>query len=82
MLGLPAITVAGFVGAVFFAIVGYMLWNDRVVAGPLIRNPLPLEFWIITVAVVLGALWYAGVKAYRRRHGIDIRLAFRQIPIE
>jgi len=31
---------------------------------------------------VFGALWYAGAKAYRRRRGIDIRLAFQQIPIE
>ncbi len=51
-------------------------------AGPMIKKPLPVEFWITTGTAALGTLWYLGVKAYRRRQGIDIRLAFQQIPIE
>src|SRR6266511_4407118 len=58
------------------------VWTDPIAAGPMIKKPLPVEFWITTGTAALGTLWYLGVKAYRRRQGIDIRLAFQQIPIE
>ena len=31
--------------------------------------------------IVIGTAWYFEVRAYRRRQGIDISLAFQQIPI-
>jgi amino acid transporter len=82
IFGMPAMSLAGAVGFGVFGLAVYLLWNDPVAAGPLIKSPLPLEFWIVVGTAVVGALWYAGVKAYRRRSGIDIRLAFQQIPIE
>ena len=82
VLGLPLMTVSGFLGAVFMSIMFYLLWTDRVAAGPMIKHPLPVEFWITIGTTAFGALWYAGVKAYRQRSGVDIRLAFQQIPIE
>jgi hypothetical protein len=41
-----------------------------------------VEFWITLAAVVVGTGWYLWIKAYRKRRGINIRLAFQQIPIE
>ncbi len=32
--------------------------------------------------ILAGAAWYVGVKLYRRRQGINLDLAFQQIPIE
>jgi amino acid transporter len=80
--GLPAMAVTGFLALVFFVIVEVLLWRDPIAAGALIRSPLPREFWIVLGVVVFGGLWYAGMRAYRRRSGIDISLAFQQIPIE
>ena len=43
---------------------------------------MPVEAWITLGAVIAGTAWYLGAKAYRRRRGINISLAFQQIPIE
>ena len=40
------------------------------------------EFWIVLGIVVFGVAWFLGTRLYRRRQGIDVDLAFRQIPIE
>jgi hypothetical protein len=65
------------------AVMFYLLWTDTIAAGPLIKpSKMPVEFWITLAAVVLGTGWYVWIKAYRKRRGINIRLAFQQIPIE
>ena len=80
---IPTMSVTGLIAAAFMAWVLYLLWTDPIAAGPLwtAEGPRP-EFWLIVGTVVLGALWYLGVRQYRRSQGIDIGLAFRQIPIE
>src|SRR5207249_12162972 len=70
IFGVPAMSVVGTVAVGSIGLVVYLLWRDPVAAGPLIKSPLPLEFWIVVGTIVAGALWYAGVKAYRRRSGI------------
>ncbi|MDH3189303.1 MAG: amino acid permease [Acidimicrobiia bacterium] len=83
IFGMPLMSVTGAVGAAFLATVLVMLWNDDIAAGPLFSaDGVRGEFWLLLSLVVLGVLWYVGVKAYRRRQGIDISLAFKQIPIE
>jgi divalent metal cation (Fe/Co/Zn/Cd) transporter len=74
---------AGAISAVFFAVMFYLLWNDPIAAGPLIHpSKMPVEAWITLGALIVGTAWYIGAKAYRKRQGIDISLAFHQIPIE
>ncbi|HZD37622.1 MAG TPA: amino acid permease [Actinomycetes bacterium] len=81
--GVPVMSIAGGVAALFFVYVGYLLWNDPVAAGPMFTlHNLSREFWIVLGIVAFGIAWFAGTKLYRRRQGIDIDLAFRQIPIE
>lgn len=81
--GVPVMSIAGGVAALFFIYVGYLLWNDPVAAGPMFTlHHLSREFWIVLGIVAFGVVWFAGTKLYRRRQGIDIDLAFRQIPIE
>jgi amino acid transporter len=83
LLGMPIMPVAGAVSAVFFAVMIWLLWKDPIAAGALIKpSKMPVEFWITIAAVVIGTAWYIWVKAYRKRQGINIRLAFQQIPIE
>jgi len=76
-------SITGTIAALFLGVVLYMLWNDPNAAGPLFSaDGFTGEFWLLLGVVVFGILWYLGVKAYRRRNGIDIALAFKQIPIE
>jgi amino acid transporter len=83
LAGIPIMPVAGLVSAVFFAVMFWLLWEDPIAAGPLFKpSKMPVEFWITVGAIAAGTAWYLWVKAYRKRQGINIRLAFQQIPIE
>jgi amino acid transporter len=83
LAGIPVMPVAGAISAVFFAVMFVLLWRDPIAAGPLIHpSKMPVEAWITLGALVLGTAWYIGIRRYRRRQGIDISLAFQQIPIE
>ena len=80
---IPVMPAAGAISAVFFAFMFWLLWNDPIAAGPLIHpSKMPVEAWITLGALIAGTAWYLGAKAYRKRQGIDISLAFHQIPIE
>lgn len=82
-LGVPVMSVTGALSVIFFAGVIYLLWNDPIAAGPLFTSSsVSREFWIVLGVVVAGTAWYLGSKAYRKRQGIDLSLAFQQIPIE
>jgi len=82
-LGFPLLSLLGLISALFFALTIYLLWNDPNAAGPLISSErVTLEFWIVLGTIVVGAAWYAFIRAYRRNQGIDVSLAFKQIPIE
>lgn len=81
--GVPLMSITGAIGAIFLGIVLVMLWNDEIAAGPLFSSDgVRGEFWLLLGVLVLGTVWYLGVKSYRRSKGIDISLAFKQIPIE
>lgn len=83
VLGVPVMPAAGVIATLFFALAFWLLWEDPNAAGPLIKpSKMPVEAWITLGAIVVGTAWYLGAKAYRRRQGIDISLAFQQIPIE
>jgi amino acid transporter len=81
--GIPVMAITGLVTTAFFLWVIVALWNDPNAAGPLVAaDHVTLEFWIALGLAVFGTLWYFGIRAYRRTHGIDMDLAFKQIPIE
>ena len=83
VLGLPVMPLAGGIAAAFMGYAFWLLWEDANAAGPLIKpSKMPVEAWITLGAIVVGTAWYLGAKAYRRRRGINISLAFQQIPIE
>lgn len=83
LAGVPVMPAAGLIATAFFAVMFWLLWRDPIAAGALIKpSKMPVEAWITLGAVIVGAAWYLWVKAYRRRRGINISLAFTQIPIE
>jgi amino acid transporter len=81
--GVPLMVVTGALSLAFFALVLYLLWNDPIAAGPMFTlDHLSREFWLVLGVVVFGVAWFIGNRLYRRRQGIDVDLAFRQLPIE
>jgi hypothetical protein len=66
----------------FFGLAIVLLWKDKIAAGPLIAHHLPTEFWILVSTLAFAVLWYVGNRIYRKREGVDIALAFNEIPIE
>ena len=83
LAGLPVMSITGAITVAFFGFAIVLLWRDPNAAGPLFDSKhVTTEFWIIVGALVGGAAWYVGNKVYRRSKGVDIDLAFKQIPIE
>jgi amino acid transporter len=80
--GLPLMSVAGALSTAFFVLAFVLLWRDDNAAGPLLGHAHRTELWIVVGALVAGTAWYIGNMVYRRRQGVDIELAFKQIPIE
>ena len=81
--GVPLMVVTAVLSLLFFALVLFLLWNDPIAAGPMFTlDHLSREFWMVLGIVVFGLAWFLGTRRYRRRQGIDVDLAFRQIPIE
>ena len=77
IFGLPMMTVGcglGFLGAQFYF---WTLWSDPVAAGHDTNQ-------LLTVAgvFVIGLLFYVAMKYYRKSQGLDVTLAFRELPIE
>lgn len=79
---LPLMSVTGALTVAFFGLAIVLLWRDKIAAGPLIAYHLPTDFWIVVATLGAGVVWYIGNRLYRRSQGIDIDLAFKQIPIE
>jgi APA family basic amino acid/polyamine antiporter len=78
----PLMSITGALAVAFFCLAIVLLWSDKLAAGPLIAHHLPTDFWILVCTLAAGILWYVGNRIYRRREGVDIDLAFKQIPIE
>ena len=53
------------------------LWNDSIAAGHSFRSLMSNA-----VLLILGAAIYMTMRAVRRRQGVKLELAFKQIPIE
>jgi amino acid transporter len=81
ILGVPAVTLAGIGGVI--ALGGLMIMfiaNNTVNATFAATRGLSLKFMI--GVVVVGAVWYAVAYVLNKRRGVDLALAFREIPPE
>ena len=81
ILGIPSVVLAGVGGVV--VLVGLMLmfiFNSTVNASFAVTRALSLEFMI--GVVVIGIIWYFGALALNRNKGVDVGLAYREIPPE
>jgi amino acid transporter len=79
--GVPAITLAGLGGVIALGAVMIMfIANDTVNATFAVTRGISLKFMI--GVVVVGAVWYAATWAINKRRGVDLSLAYREIPPE
>lgn len=81
ILGVPAVTLAGIGGVI--ALGGLMIMfiaNDTVNATFAVTRGISLKFMI--GVIVVGAIWYVASWALNKRHGVDLALAYREIPPE
>ena len=81
LLGVPAITLAGIGGVI--ALGGLMImfiFNDTVNATFAVTRGISLKFMI--GVIVVGAIWYAAAWTLNKRRGVDLALAYREIPPE
>ncbi|HEY2771690.1 MAG TPA: hypothetical protein VGI87_14035 [Solirubrobacteraceae bacterium] len=78
----PLMSITGALTVAFFGLAFVLLWKDKIAAGPLIASHLPKDFWILVGTIAFAVVWYVGNRIYRRQQGVDVDLAFKQIPIE
>ena len=77
ILGLPMMTVAcalGFLASQFYF---WTLWSDPIAAG---HDPQQLA--IVAGVFIIGFAFYFTMKLIRKSQGVDVTLAFKEIPIE
>jgi amino acid transporter len=77
ILGLPMMTVACFLGTVASQFYFWVLFSDPTAAGH-----APDQVIIVAGVFVIGIIFFFVMKALRRSQGVDIDLAFKEIPIE
>jgi APA family basic amino acid/polyamine antiporter len=77
VFGLPLITVMGFLGLVYFAIMFFLYITD----GRYGTND-PLSAIYIFGAILISAVIYFVYRFYRRQQGINTDLTYREIPTE
>jgi APA family basic amino acid/polyamine antiporter len=75
--GLPLMSLFGALGAIAVGIVFYYLILDPSVSGFTTTG-----ITVITIVYVIAVVAYFGARAYRKSHGIDVALAFKEIPPE
>ncbi|MGI8720818.1 MAG: APC family permease [Geodermatophilaceae bacterium] len=81
IFGVPAVTLAGIGGVVALGSLLLMfIFNSSVNATFAVTRRLSLAFML--GVVVLGVVWYAATWAINRSKGVDLSLAYREIPPE
>ncbi len=77
MFGLPVMTVACLVGTIASQFYFWVLFSDPVAAGHQLNQVI-----IVAGVFVIGVIFYFVMKAIRQSQGVDVELAFKEIPIE
>jgi APA family basic amino acid/polyamine antiporter len=78
VLGIPVITILGVLEAVSFAYVTFLAATSPALSGPI--NAISVG--LIIVMYIVGIAIYFASKGYHKRYGLDIDLAFQEVPPE
>jgi amino acid transporter len=81
LLGVPAVVLAGIGGVIALgALLLLFIFNKTISAQFAVTAHLSVEFML--GVVIAGALWYIGAYLVNRRRGINLNLAYKEIPPE
>jgi amino acid transporter len=81
IFGVPAVALAGIGGVVALGVLmGEFILNSSISATFAVTRALSLEF--MSGVVVLGAIWYVVAWRLNARKGVNLSLAYREIPPE
>ena len=81
ILGVPAVMLAGIGGVIALgALLLLFIFNKSISAQFAVTAHLSVEFML--GVVIAGALWYIGAYLVNRRRGINLNLAYKEIPPE
>jgi amino acid transporter len=81
LFGVPAVTLAGIGGVISLgALLLLFIFNKTISAEFAVTAHLSVDFML--GVVIAGALWYIGAYLVNRRRGINLSLAFKEIPPE
>jgi amino acid transporter len=81
ILGLPAVAVAGAGGVVALgALMVMFIFNKPISTQFAVTAHLSVEFMLGVIAA--GALWYIGAYLVNKRRGVNLNLAYKEIPPE
>lgn len=77
LFGIPAITLVSIPAAAFLAWQTVLYWNDPLVAGHSLATVLGLA-----LGFGAGIVCYLIIRVVRARQGIDLKMIFKELPIE
>src|SRR5207237_2213818 len=77
VLGIYVMSLFCAIGACALGFVAYLLWNDSIAAGHSTKSLIA-----IGITFASGFVFHLGMKAYRKRQGIDLSRAYKEIPVE
>jgi amino acid transporter len=81
LFGVPAVVLAGIGGVVSLgALMILFIVNKSISTEFAVTAHLSVEFMLGVIAV--GILWYIGALLYNRRRGVNLNLAYKEIPPE
>lgn len=81
VFGIPAVTIAGAAGVVALGgLLGLFLFNSTINGTFAVTRTLSIGF--MGGVVVLGVIWYLVAYVVQRRRGVDLGLAYKEIPPE
>jgi amino acid transporter len=75
--GVPVMTIGGIVGTIFIGTMIYLYMTDDFIGAN-----TPAAYSTIALSFIVGALFYYTLKWKRKKEGIDISLAYKEVPIE
>lgn len=75
--GVPVISICGIISLIFTVYVEYLLIIDSTAGAN-----TPVNVSLVSGLLILGLIYFYLVRYYRKRQGIDIDLAYKEIPIE
>lgn len=79
--GIPAVTLAGIGGVVVLGGMLFMFVTNSTINGAFgVTRDISLA--VMGTVIGLGILWYIGALFYNRSRGVDLTLAYREIPPE